>query len=196
MKKLSQIFRSGLLAENPILVLVLGLCPALTVTASVEAAAGMGVAAIGVLFLSNTVISLLKGVIPSGIRLPCYMAVIAGLVTAADMLLGARFPERAEALGLYIPLIVANCIVLARAEAFASKNGVLRAAADGLAMGLGFSAALLAVSAIREVLGNGSFLGYTLLPGYQPALLLLLPPGGLLILGFLAAAVQKMNKTR
>jgi electron transport complex protein RnfE len=196
MKKLSHIFRSGVYAENPVLVLMLGLYPALTVTVSLEAAFNMSVVATAVLIASNTMVSALRGAIPNGIRLPCYMALIAGMVTAADMLLRAHVPERAGSLGLYIPLVVANCVILARAEAFASKNGVLRSAADGLAMGLGFSAALVIVSAVREVLGNGSLFGYTLLPGFQPALIMLLPPGGLLVLGFAAAAVQKMRKTR
>jgi electron transport complex protein RnfE len=196
MKKLSSIFRSGLISDNPLLVLVLGLGPALAVSTTIEAAAGMGVVAAAVLIVSNTVISALRNAIPKGIRLPCYMALTAGMVTAANMLLQAHFPERSGYLGLYVPLIVANCVVLARAEIFASKNGVLRSAADGLAMGFGFTAALVAVAAVRELLGSGSFLGYTLLPGFQPALIMLLPPGGLLVLGFAAAALQKMRKTR
>jgi len=194
--KLIEIFRSGLLYKNPLLVLVLGLSPALVVTTTLETAVGMGIVLTAVLMVSGAVVSLLRHAIPKGIRFPCYVAVTAGMVTAADMLLQARFPEHTGHIGLYIPMVVASCVVLARAETFASENRFFTALADGLAMGLGFTAALTAVSVVRELLGSGSVFGYTLLPGFQPAYIMLLPPGGLLAFGFVAAALQKMRKAR
>lgn len=190
-KSLGKEFTKGLIKENPVLRLVLGTCPTLAVTTSVESALGMGAAALIVLVCSNIVISALRKVIPSKVRIPCYIVVIASFVTIVQMLVKAFLPQIDEQLGVYLPLIVVNCIILGRAEAFAGKNPVLASALDGLGMGVGFTAALLAMGAIRELLGAGTLLGIQIMPSsYVPAGMLTLPVGGFLCLGTLIAIMQ------
>ena len=183
--------KNGLLTENPTFVQLLGMCPTLAVTTSVSNGIGMGLAATAVLIMSNFVISLLRKVIPSKVRIASYVTIIAGFVTMIDLLLQAFVPALSKSLGLFIPLIVVNCIILARAEAFASKNGPGRSALDGLSMGLGFTVALTLISAVRELLGAGTLLGFPVLGDrFEPATMMILPPGGFLVLGCLIALVQ------
>ena len=189
--------KNGLIVENPTFVQLLGMCPTLAVTTSLINGLGMGVAATAVLICSNMVISFLRKRIPKQIRIAAYIVIIASFVTMIDLLMQAYLPDLSESLGLFIPLIVVNCIILARAEAFASQNGVLRSAVDGLSMGLGFTCALAIVSTVREILGNGTLLGFSLFgSGFQPALLIVMPAGGFLTLGFVIAAVQKLMRSR
>lgn len=184
----AQDFVNGVRAENPVLKLVLGLCPALAVSTSVFNALGMGVAATFVLTGSNFVVALLRNFIPSRVRIPAFIVVIASFVTIADLSIAALSPELYEALGIFIPLIVVNCIILARAEAFAAKNPVTQAVSDGLGMGLGFTLSLLLLGAIREVLGNGTVLGHPLFgESFSPVIVLILPAGSFLVLGGLVA---------
>lgn len=186
-----KIFRDGLLDQNPIFVQLLGMCSTLAISTSVVNALGMGGSVTFVLILSNLFISVLRNLIPSKIRIASYIVIIAGFVTIVDMVLQAYIPSLAASLGLFIPLIVVNCIILARAESFASKNKPLPSVLDGLAMGLGFTAALVIISAIRELLGNGTLMGYSVMPeSYSPAVLVISPVGGFLILGALIALVQ------
>lgn len=183
--------KDGLFGNNPVLVQLLGMCPTLAVTTSVSNAIGMGLAATAVLICSNLLISLLRRFIPSQVRIAAYIVIISGFVTAIELLMKAYFYELYGSLGLFIPLIVVNCIILARAEAFASRNPVLPSMMDGLSMGLGFTFALVLLGAVREVLGAGTILGVSVFgAGYQPALLFIQPPGAFLTLGFLIAAVQ------
>ena len=194
LKKVFKPFLDGLLTHNPSFVLLLGMCPLLATSTSVANGVGMGLSATAVLICSNMVISLLRKLIPNEIRIAAYIVVIAGFVTAVEMIIHAFLPDLYASLGLFIPLITVNCIILARAEAFASKNGVLESAADGLGMGLGFTAALFVMSTIREILGNGSFLGFSLFgESFQPATLMVLPVGGFLTLGLVIAAIQKIR---
>lgn len=187
----SKIFKDGLLDQNPIFVQLLGMCSTLAVSTTVLNGIGMGLSVTFVLILSNLFISLLRNYIPSKIRIASYIVIIAGFVTVVDMVLQAYLPSLAESLGLFIPLIVVNCIILARAESFASKNAPLPSVVDGLAMGLGFTVALTVISAIRELLGSGTLLGFSVLPeSYSPAMLVISPVGGFLILGGLIALVQ------
>ena len=170
------------------------MCPLLATSTSVSNGVGMGLSATAVLICSNMVISLLRKLIPNEIRIAAYIVVIAGFVTAVEMIIHAFLPELYASLGLFIPLITVNCIILARAEAFASKNGVLASALDGLGMGLGFTGALFIMSAIREVLGNGTFLGFHLFgENFPAATLMVLPVGGFLTLGLVIAAIQKLR---
>jgi electron transport complex protein RnfE len=188
-----QELRKGLWAENPLLVMVLGMCPALAVTTTMANGLGMGAAVIFVLTCSNVVISLLRKVIPSAVRIPAFIVVIASFVTMVDLVMEGFLPDLHRSLGVFIPLIVVNCIILARAEAFASKNSVWRSALDGLGMGVGFTLAITTLGAIRELLGNGTLLGVAVLgQGFQShaALVMILPPGGFLTLGLLMAAMQ------
>ena len=196
-QSLGSVFTRGLIKENPLLVLLLGMCPSLAVTTSVMNGLGMGVAVIFVLMCSNIVISLLRKVIPSAVRIPAFVVVIASFVTIVDMVMEGFAPDLHAALGVFIPLIVVNCIILARAEAFASKNSVLASAIDGLGMGLGFTLALVLVSAVREILGNGSILGINILgEGFaaSPVLIMILPPGGFLTLGIIIAIMNKLRR--
>ena len=188
------IFLKGLIAENPVLVLVLGTCPTLAQTTSVIAALGMGIAATLVLLGSNVVISALRKIIPDTVRIPCYIVIIAGFVTAVQLLMQAFLPSIYEMMGVYLALIVVNCIILGRAEMFARKNGVLDSALDGLGMGIGFLIALLAMSIIREVFGNGSFAGIDIpfLCDYNIPILTQ-APGGFLVFGILIAVVNKIG---
>ena len=186
-----KIFRDGLLDQNPIFVQLLGMCSTLAISTSVVNGFGMGVSVAFVLILSNLFISLLRNFIPSKIRIASYIVIIAGFVTVVDMVLQAYIPALAESLGLFIPLIVVNCIILARAESFASKNKPLPSVLDGVAMGIGYTIALVVISAIRELLGSGTLLGYQVMPdSYSPAVLVISPVGGFLILGALIALVQ------
>jgi len=179
-------FTKGLFEKNPIFVLMVGLCPTLATSGSVESAFWMGIAATVVLVCSNTIISLIRDFIPKGVRIPCYIVVIASFVTMVELLMKAYLStELNRTLGIFIPLIVVNCIILYRAEDFASKNGVLASILDGLGMGAGFLLALLLLGVIRETIGAGKFLGYNLCPGYQPMLILILSPGAFLLIGLL-----------
>jgi len=179
-------FKNGLIDENPTFVQLIGMCPTLAVTTSSMSGLSMGLATTAVLIGSNLVISLLRKFIPDKIRIPAFVVIIATFVTLIQMFMNAFVPALYASLGLYIPLIVVNCIILARAEAFASKYGPVRSMADGLGMGLGFTAALTILASIRELLGAGSIFGISVLgSAYKPALLMILPPGAFLALGIL-----------
>jgi electron transport complex protein RnfE len=176
----------GIYKENPVFRLALGLCPTLATSTSVENGIGMGAAATFVLIGSNIVISLLRKVIPARVRIPCFIIVIASFVTIVELVMGAYLPELSKALGIFIPLIVVNCIIMARAEAYAAKFGVWHSILDAIGMGIGFTLALLLIGTIREVLGDGKFFGYMVFgPNYQPVLLMLLAPGGFITMGLL-----------
>ena len=192
-KKIAILLR-GLIAENPVLVLVLGTCPTLAQTSSVLAAVGMGVAATIVLVCSNVVISALRKVIPDTVRIPCYIVIIAGFVTIVQLLMQAYLPDLYEMMGVYLALIVVNCIILGRAEMFARKNNVFDSALDGLGMGLGFLLALFCMATIREVLGAGSFFGIErpFLSEYNIPILTQ-APGGFLVFGILIAVINKIG---
>ena len=188
-----QIITKGILKENPTFVLILGMCPTLGVTSSAINGMGMGVATMAVLIMSNIVISLIKSLIPDKVRIPAFIVVIASFVTIIEMLMQAYLPSLYSALGVFIPLIVVNCIILGRAEAFASKNGVFDSALDGIGIGLGFTLSLTFVGAVREALGAGSIFGYTFADGVMP-LLFILAPGGFLVLGYLMVLCNKVAK--
>ncbi len=189
--------KNGVLTENPVLRLVLGTCPTLATSTSVESALGMGVAATIVLICSNAVISALRKVIPDKVRIPAYITIIAGFVSVVQMLVKAFVPALDESLGLYLPLIVVNCIILGRAEMFASKNKVIPSIIDGLTMGIGFTAALFCMGAIREVLGNGSFLGLSIpILSESPILIFILPAGGFFVFGMLIALANKISRKK
>ncbi len=186
--------KEGLLKNNPVLVQLLGLCSVLAVSTSMTNALGMGAAATLVLICSNLLISLLRKLIPEQVRIAAYIVVISGFVTAVQLLIKAYFPAIDKSLGIFIPLIVVNCIVLARAEAFASKNGPAASVLDGLFMGLGYTAALLCVSFIRELLGSGSLFGIKVLgKGYPGILMLTMPAGAFLCLACVVAAVRHFS---
>ena len=192
MNKYIKQLKEGIIDQNPTLVQFLGMCPTLATTTSVSNAIGMGLAATAVLICSNVFISLLRKFIPKEIRIASYIVIISAFVTAVELLMKAFFTPIYYALGLYIPLIVVNCIILARAEAYASKSPVLPSAVDGLSMGLGFTAALLLLASVREILGAGTWLGIRITPpAFEPALIVILPAGAFLTLGFLAAAVNR-----
>ncbi|MEG2787721.1 MAG: electron transport complex subunit E [Romboutsia sp.] len=195
--KLGEIFKNGLIDKNPVLVQVIGMCPTLAVTTSAINGLGMGLSTTAVLVCSNIAISIMRKIIPDKIRIPSFIVVIATFVTIVGMLLKAFLPSLDKALGLFIPLIVVNCIILARAESFASKNRPIESAIDGLGMGLGFSLSLTVLGAIREILGSGSLFGISLFGAYyQPILLFILPPGAFLTLGFLLAGFNKLKKKK
>ncbi len=191
------IFLRGIIAENPVLILVLGTCPTLATTSGVISAFSMGLAATIVLVCSNAVISALRKVIPDTVRIPCYIVIIAGFVTAVQMLLQAFLPDIYNMLGVYLALIVVNCIILGRAEMFARKNGVLDSVVDGLGMGIGFLVALLLMSTIREVLGAGSFAGIEI-PFMESLKIPILTqaPGGFLVYGILIAVMNKITEKK
>jgi electron transport complex protein RnfE len=181
----------GIFKENPVLVLLLGLCPTLGVTSSAINGMAMGLATMAVLIFSNAIISAVKKGIPDKIRIPAYIMVIASLVTLVEMIMKAYVPELYKVLGLFIPLIVVNCIILGRAESFASKNNIVLSIFDAIGIGLGFTLSLTILGSIREILGNGSIFGLSLLPASaQPALLFILPPGAFLTLGCIIAVVN------
>jgi electron transport complex protein RnfE len=176
----------GFYRENPVFRLALGLCPALAVSTSVKNALGMGAAATFVLLGSNIVISLLGKIIPAKVRIPCFIVVIASFVTIVELVMGAYLPELSKSLGIFIPLIVVNCIILGRAEAFASKNGLWSSILDGIGMGLGFTFAIVLIGAIREILGDGKLFGYMVFgPNFQPVLIMILAPGAFITIGLL-----------
>ena len=186
---LKKIFFNGIITENPTFRLVLGMCPTLAVTTSVLNGLGMGLATAFVLVCSNLVISLLRNFIPSKVRIPAFIVVIASFVTIVQLVLNAFLPDLASSLGLFIPLIVVNCIIFARAEAFASKNGPLASMTDGLGMGLGFTVSLTLISAVRELIGSGTLLGFPVLGANYPGVLLfVLAPGGFITLGLVMVA--------
>lgn len=190
-KKLSSVFLNGLIKENPTFVQLLGMCPTLAVTTSLQNGLGMGLSATAVLVCSNLLISLLRKIIPDKVRIAAYIVIIAAFVTLIQMCLNAFLPSLASSLGLFIPLIVVNCIILARAEAFASKNTPLRSMADGLGMGLGFTLSLSVISAIREILGAGTIWGITLYGTHiQPATIIIMAPGGFIVLGILVGLIN------
>lgn len=181
----------GLLKENPIFAQFLGMCATLAVSTSVTNGIGMGLSTTAVLVASNIIISLIRNLIPDKVRIAAYVIIIAGCVTAVEMALNAFAPAIAKSLGIFLPLIVVNCIILGRAEAFASKNGVVKSALDGIGMGLGFTIALVTLGSIREVLGSGSFLGIPLFgESFQPATILILPPGAFIVLGSVLAVIN------
>lgn len=191
------ILTNGLIKENPVMVLVLGTCPTLAVTSSVWNGFGMGISAMAVLICSNIVISLLRKVIPDKVRIPCYIVVIAGFVTMVQFLLKAYLPDLYASLGLFIPLIVVNCIILGRAEMFANKNTVFDSALDGIGMGLGFTLALVAMGTIREVLAQGTWLGFRIIPESVPNMgIMSLAPGGFFVYAILMAAVHYMTSDK
>lgn len=192
-------FSKGLIKENPIFVLVLGICPTLAVTSSVSNGLGMGLAATFVLVCSNILISLIKDMIPSKIRIPCYIVVIASFVTVIDLVMAANVPEVHKSLGIFIPLIVVNCVILGRAEAFAGRNNVVRSLFDGLGMGAGFTGALVLIAAIRELLGTGMIFEIPVLPqAYQdsPMLIAILAPGAFITLGLLLSSLNLLKKPK
>lgn len=196
MTKLQNLIK-GIIKENPVLVLVLGTCPTLAVTTSVFNALGMGVAASVVLICSNMAISALRKVIPDKVRIPCYIVLIAGFVTMIEMLMHAFVPDLYESLGVFLSLIVVNCIILGRAEMYASKNGVVDSAIDGLGMGIGFTLALFLMASIREIFGSGSWCGLAI-PWLSdnPVLILGMAPGGFFVFGCLIALVNKLSKKK
>lgn len=191
----------GIFTNNPTLVQLIGMCPTLATTTSLQNAIGMGLAAAAVLVCSNVVISLLRRIIPSKVRIACYIVIIAGFVTVVDLMLQAYLPDLSASLGMYIPLIVVNCIILARAEAYASKNGVYRSFIDGVAMGLGFTFSLCILASVREIIGAGTIYGIPLFgESYQPVSMIVQTAGGFLTLGCVIAAfkviMDKVQKRR
>jgi electron transport complex protein RnfE len=190
-------FSKGIVKENPVFRLVLGLCPILAVTTSVKNGLGMGMAATFVLLGSNLIVSLIRKGIPARIRIPCYITVIASFVTVVDLVMAGYLPELHKNLGIFIPLIVVNCIILGRAEAFAGKHGVWRSFLDGLGMGVGFTFALLITSAVREIIGTGKIWGLVLLgTRYNPVLFAVLSPGAFVTLGLLIALFNRLEARR
>jgi electron transport complex protein RnfE len=190
-------FKKGLWKENTVFRLLLGMCPTLAVTTSAVNGLGMGLATTFVLVGSNVVVSLLRQLIPSKVRIPAFIVIIATFVTVVQLSMEAYFYDLYKALGIFIPLIVVNCIILGRAEAFASKNQLLPSMADGLGMGTGFTLSLFVLGAVRELFGSGTLLGYSVLgSSYQPFLLLILPPGAFIAMGVLLAAMNRLDARR
>ncbi len=188
-------FSKGIIQENPVLRLVLGTCPTLAVTTMAENGLGMGLAATLVLVGSNAVISATRKIIPDRVRIPAYITIIAGFVTLVQMLVKAYAPAIDKSLGIYLPLIVVNCIILARAEMFASKNKVLPSVLDGLGMGAGFTATLVLMGAVRELLGSGTIFGMAVTAGsIEPMIVMILPPGGFFVFGVLVALANKLSE--
>ncbi len=193
-KSIKDIFFAGWIKENPVLRLVLGTCPTLALTTQAFNGLGMGAAATFVLVGSNLVISLLRKFIPDNVRIPAFITIIAGFVTVIQMIVKAFLPTLDSALGIYLPLIVVNCIILGRAESFASKNGPIRSIIDGLGMGIGFTITLLIMGSIREIIGNGSWMNMIFNDGsmIQPMLIMILPPGGFFVFGILVAVFNRL----
>lgn len=190
MKKLLKEFTKGIFRDNPIFVIVLGLCPTLAVSTSLENAIGMGIAATFVLVSSNAIISSIRDIVPNKIRIPCFIVVIASFVTIVELMMAGYAPLLAKRLGIFVPLIVVNCIIMGRAEAFASRHKILPSIMDGLGMGLGFTLALSAVAVVREVLGSGKIFGHIISRGFEPLNIMVLAPGALLTLGVLIATAN------
>lgn len=189
------VFLNGLIFENPTFSLMLGMCPTLAITTAGSNGVGMGLATTAVLVCSNLFISLLRNFIPEKVRIPSFVVVIASFVTMIDLFMKAYLPDLSSSLGMYIPLIVVNCIIFARAESFAFKNPPVLSIADGLGMGLGFTCAITLLSCIREVIGNGTIFGASVMPaGYQPMAIMLQVPGGFVTLGLLLAVVNGLRK--
>ena len=187
-------FTKGFIKENPVFVLVLGMCPTLGVTSSAINGLGMGLATAFVLMMSNIAISLVKNVIPDKVRIPSFIVIIAAFVTVVQLIMQAYVPELYKSLGLFIPLIVVNCIVLGRAEAFAAKNSVLSSAIDGIGIGLGFTFALVLLGSIREVLGSGMLFNFPIYPEHYVTLIFVLAPGAFIVLGYLIALINRIKK--
>lgn len=187
-----QLITKGILKENPTFVLILGMCPTLATTTSAINGMGMGAATMAVLIMSNIVISLIKNLIPDKVRIPAFIVVIASFVTVIQLLMQAYLPSLYQSLGIFIPLIVVNCIILGRAEAFASKNNALDSALDGLGIGLGFTCSLTLIGAVRELLGSGAIFGQSLISG-DGMLVFVLAPGGFLVLGYLMVLFNKLT---
>jgi len=195
MNKNMKVLRDGILYDNPVLIQVVGMCATLATSTSIINGAGMGLSTTAVLIGSNVVISLLRKFIPDTVRIPCFIVVIASFVTVVQLLLQAFLPAINDALGLFIPLIVVNCIILARAEGFASKNGVVSSFFDGLGNGLGFTFVLMAMGAVRELLGSGTLLGMTVLPeAFPKTLLMIMAPGAFFTLGIMMAIFKMVCK--
>lgn len=189
-----KILKNGLIGENPIFVLILGMCPALATTSSAVNGLGMGMATLFVLVGSNVVVSLLKNIIPDKVRIPAFVVVIATFVSVVQMVMQAYLPALYESLGIFIPLIVVNCIVLGRAEAFAAKNSVANSTFDGLGMGLGFTFGLTLLGAVRELLGTGRMFDINIFPENYGMLVFVLAPGAFIALGYLIAVMNKLTK--
>lgn len=197
MKKCFERLFNGIVKENPTFVLMLGMCPTLAVTTSAINGVGMGLTTTAVLIMSNIIISMLRKVIPDGVRIPAFIVIIASFVTIVELCLEAYIPSLYESLGLYIPLIVVNCIILGRAESFASKDKVIYSAFDGLGMGLGFTLGLTCIGIVREFLGNGTLFGFGILPdSYEPFTIFILAPGAFLVLAFLTALMNRIKMAR
>jgi len=197
LQRMKEVLTAGLLKENPTIRLLLGMCPSLAVTTMAKNGIGMGIAATAVLLGSNVAISLVRKIVPDKVRIPVFITIIAGFVTVVQLLMAAFLPELNRQLGIYIPLIVVNCIILARAEMFACKNGPLLSALDAIGMGAGFTIALVIIGSIREILGSGTWMGIALTKDlFSPAAIMILPPGGFLVMGFLIAAVNKVSLVR
>lgn len=196
-KNAVSVFKNGLITENPTFIQLLGMCPTLAVTTSLQNGLGMGLSATAVLICSNFIISLLRKIIPDKVRIAAYIVIIAAFVTVIQMCLNAFLPDLASSLGLFIPLIVVNCIILARAESFASKNSPFLSAVDGLGMGLGFTGALCIISAVRELLGAGTIWGITLYGAHiQPASIMIMAPGGFIVLGLLVGTINFITRKK
>ena len=186
----------GLIKENPILVIMLGLCAALACSTSATDAVGMGVAFSFVMIFSNIVVATIRKLVPNQVRIPVYIVVISTFVTIVDYTLKAYFPSLSQSLGVFVPLIVVNCIVMGRAEAFSSKNAIAPSLMDGIGMGIGFTLIIGLIGAIREMVGNGTLFGRQVMPAaYQPFLIFILPPGAFLVIGFLLALHRKVMLT-
>lgn len=191
------VFTAGIIKENPVLVLILGTCPSLAVSTMAVNGLGMGAAATFVLVCSNIFIALLKNIIPDKVRIPCYIVIIAGFTTIVQLVVKAYFPAIDQALGLYIPLIVVNCIILGRAEMFANKNTVWHSLLDGVGMGIGFTLALLVMGSVREIMGSGTWFGLPVTVNFiNPMLIMILAPGGFFIYGCTIALVNRVTKGR
>ena len=188
--------KRGVFSENPIFVLVLGLCPSLATSTSLMNGLGMGIAATFVLACSNVIISLIRNFIPDKVRIPCFIVVIAAFVTLVQLLMKAYLPALDKQLGIFVPLIVVNCIILGRAEAFASKNNVIASLIDGIAIGLGFTVSLSLLSIIREVLGSNKLLGLKVIPGFDPMTVFILAPGGFFTIAFVLVTIRYFNNRK
>ena len=194
-KSMRTVFMNGIFNENPIFRLLLGMCPTLAVSTAVFQGIGMGLATTFVLVFSNLVIALLRNIIPDKVRIPAFIVIIATFVTIIDLMMKAFVPELSQSLGIFIPLIVVNCVIFARAESFASKNSVILSITDGLGMGLGFTLSITLLSAVRELLGNGTLLSMQVMPAtYQPMAIILRPPGGFIMLGILLLIINAAAK--